>query len=56
MQGFVPFKIWDETYVHEMHNPDKLILQRRVDGARVHECNSLTRAAEARGGRRGTEG
>ncbi len=31
MKGFVPFKTWDETYVHEFHNPDKLVLQRRVD-------------------------
>jgi putative membrane-bound dehydrogenase-like protein len=31
MKGFVPFKTWDETYVHEMHNPDKIVLQTRVE-------------------------
>lgn len=31
MQGYVPFKTWDETYVHEFHNPDKIVLQRRLD-------------------------
>lgn len=30
MRGFKPFKTWDETYVHEMHNPDKIVLQTRV--------------------------
>ncbi len=34
MKGFKPFKTWDETYVHEMHNPDKIILQRRVDASK----------------------
>lgn len=34
MKGFVPFKTWDETYVHEMHNPDKIVLQRRVDSSK----------------------
>ncbi|MBP7951087.1 MAG: ThuA domain-containing protein [Verrucomicrobiales bacterium] len=31
MRGFRGFKTWDETYVHDMHNPDKIVLQRRVD-------------------------
>jgi putative membrane-bound dehydrogenase-like protein len=34
MKGFVPFKTWDETYVHEFHSPDKIVLQRRVDTAK----------------------
>ncbi len=29
MKGFAPFKTWDETYVHDKHNPDRTVLQVR---------------------------
>lgn len=31
MQNVQPFATWDETYVHERHNPDKTVLMMRVD-------------------------
>jgi len=31
MDGFEPFRTWDETYVHEKQNPDKLVLQVRPE-------------------------
>ena len=34
MQGLTPFATWDETYVHKNNNPDRIVLQERVDGAR----------------------
>ncbi|MFO0961227.1 MAG: ThuA domain-containing protein, partial [Isosphaeraceae bacterium] len=34
MAGLVPFKTWDETYVHTKHNPkDRVVLQVRPDPA-----------------------
>ena len=30
--GFQPFKTWDETYVHDLHTPDKTVLMERVAG------------------------
>jgi putative membrane-bound dehydrogenase-like protein len=33
MRGFVPFKTWDETYVHTKHNDkDRHVLQTRAEG------------------------
>ncbi len=33
MKGFEPFRTWDETYVHTMHNPQgRHVLQVRVEG------------------------
>lgn len=32
MQGVNPIRSWDETYVHEMHNTNRLVLAERVDG------------------------
>ncbi len=31
MQGFQGFESWDETYVHRQHNPDRTVLEYRVD-------------------------
>jgi putative membrane-bound dehydrogenase-like protein len=31
MKGFKPFETWDETYVHHLGNPDRVILQKRED-------------------------
>ena len=32
MKGFTPFKTWDETYVHHMHNDTgRTVLQKRED-------------------------
>jgi len=33
MAGLTPFQVWDETYVHTKHNPDRLVLMERVDAA-----------------------
>ena len=34
MQGFAPFRTWDETYVHRRHNAqDRVVLQARPNGA-----------------------
>jgi type 1 glutamine amidotransferase len=33
MAGLKPFQVWDETYVHTKHNPDRLVLMERVDDA-----------------------
>ncbi|MFO0954527.1 MAG: PVC-type heme-binding CxxCH protein [Isosphaeraceae bacterium] len=34
MKGLVPFKTWDETYVHTKHNPkDRIVLQTRTEGS-----------------------
>jgi len=32
MQGLTPFRTWDETYVHKNNNPDRVVLQERVQG------------------------
>lgn len=32
MDGFEPFRTWDETYVHTRHNPEKHVLQVRPEG------------------------
>ena len=29
--GIQPFNVWDETYVHTMHNQDRTVLMERVD-------------------------
>ena len=34
MQGLTPFETWDETYVHKNNNPDRVVLQERVEGDR----------------------
>lgn len=34
MEGIEPFQVWDETYVHTMHNPDRVVLMERVDDVR----------------------
>ena len=31
LAGIKPFQVWDETYVHTKHNPDRTILMERVD-------------------------
>ena len=31
MAGVQPFQVWDETYVHTKHNPDRTVLMERVD-------------------------
>jgi type 1 glutamine amidotransferase len=31
LKGIEPFKVWDETYVHTKHNPDRTVLMERVD-------------------------
>jgi putative membrane-bound dehydrogenase-like protein len=31
LEGIQPFRVWDETYVHEKHNPDRTVLMERVD-------------------------
>ena len=33
MRGMKPFQVWDETYVHTKHNPDRTVLMERVDAA-----------------------
>ena len=33
MAGLKPFQVWDETYVHTKHNPDRIVLMERVDDA-----------------------
>ena len=33
MAGMTPFQVWDETYVHTKHNPDRVVLMERVDDA-----------------------
>ena len=33
MAGLKPFQVWDETYVHTKHNPDRVVLMERVDDA-----------------------
>ncbi len=33
MDGVQPFRVWDETYVHTMHNADRTVLMERVDDA-----------------------
>ena len=32
MKGFEGFESWDETYIHQRHNPDKTVLSKRVEG------------------------
>jgi putative membrane-bound dehydrogenase-like protein len=32
MKGLTPFTTWDETYIHKNLNPDKIVLQERVQG------------------------
>jgi putative membrane-bound dehydrogenase-like protein len=32
LQGVSPIKSWDETYVHEKHNTNRLVLAERVEG------------------------
>lgn len=32
MAGFTPFETWDETYVHDLHQPDRTVLMERVEG------------------------
>ena len=32
MQGLAPFETWDETYIHDFHNPDRIVLMERVEG------------------------
>ena len=31
LKGIEPFQVWDETYVHTMHNSDRTVLMERVD-------------------------
>jgi type 1 glutamine amidotransferase len=31
LDGVQPFRVWDETYVHTKHNPDRTVLMERVD-------------------------
>lgn len=31
VEGIQPFQVWDETYVHTKHNPDRTVLMERVD-------------------------
>jgi type 1 glutamine amidotransferase len=33
LDGVQPFQVWDETYVHTKHNPDRTVLMERVDDA-----------------------
>ncbi len=33
MAGITPFRVWDETYVHTKHNPDRTVLMERVDAS-----------------------
>lgn len=36
MKGLKPIESWDETYVHEMHNPqDRIVLSNRVEGNHI---------------------
>ena len=39
LDGIQPFQVWDETYVHTKHNPDRTVLMERVDesGLRDHK-------------------
>jgi len=32
LDGYSPFESWDETYVHTKHNPDKIVLEYRIQG------------------------
>jgi putative membrane-bound dehydrogenase-like protein len=32
MKGLAPFETWDETYIHKNNNPDRVVLQERVEG------------------------
>jgi putative membrane-bound dehydrogenase-like protein len=34
MRGLAPFETWDETYIHKTNNPDRIVLQERVEGDR----------------------
>ncbi|MEO6525096.1 MAG: PVC-type heme-binding CxxCH protein [Gemmatimonadaceae bacterium] len=34
MRGLTPFETWDETYIHKNNNPDRVVLQERVEGDR----------------------
>jgi type 1 glutamine amidotransferase len=34
MDGIEAFQVWDETYVHTMHNSDRTVLMERVDDVR----------------------
>jgi uncharacterized protein len=31
LEGMQPFQVWDETYVHAKHNPDRTVLMERAD-------------------------
>jgi uncharacterized protein len=35
LDGVQPFQVWDETYVHSKHNPDRTVLMERVDDGGV---------------------
>ena len=35
MQGLSPIQSWDETYVHEKHNPNRIVLAERREGSQA---------------------
>lgn len=37
MNGLKPIESWDETYVHDMHNPDKIVLAERCEPGQPNE-------------------
>ncbi len=48
LRGFTGFTSWDETYVHDRHNPDRTVLEVRVDGEHREPWTWVRRAGEGR--------
>jgi putative membrane-bound dehydrogenase-like protein len=44
LQGVGPIKSWDETYVHEKHNTNRIVLAERVEGE-LHEPYTWVRTS-----------
>jgi uncharacterized protein len=44
LQGVSPIKSWDETYVHEKHNTNRIVLAERVEGE-LHEPYTWVRTS-----------
>ena len=44
LQGVIPIKSWDETYVHEKHNTNRIVLAERVEGE-LHEPYTWVRTS-----------
>ena len=46
--GLEPFETWDETYVHTMHNEDRIVLMERVDEDRTEPWTWVRTHGEGR--------